>query len=193
VECDFGERCPFTVTIPDDYPKSGSFFVHTEDEWIAADWLEHMTTYCTSSDKRKFSEILGEAASKFIELGFNADDGGDYGAEADDYVDEYGGGDDYNNVEIDDNGGFGMPMVMPGMEALKETPPDPVDQMFKKKKFKEIGSPSATLRLISDLKGLYRENTKKNMALKPFLRSMLHLVLRTSMNGKFACLILKVA
>jgi len=80
-------------------------------------------------------------------------------------ADDYGGDDvygDYTTYEVDDGGGFGMPMVMPGTEALKEPPPDPVDQLFKKKKFKEIGSPSATLRLISDLKNLYRENTKKH-------------------------------
>jgi len=158
VEFDFGERCPFTVTFPDDYPKSGSFFVHSEDEWLASDWLEHMTTYCSGSDKLKFSQILDEAISKFIELGYNAADGDDYGG-------EYGGGGDdytdYGNVDIDDGGGFGMPVVMPGTEAPKEPPPDPVEQLFKKKKFKQIGSASATLRLISDLKNLYRENTRK--------------------------------
>jgi len=156
VEIDFGDRCPWTITVPDDYPKSGSFFVHSEDEWLVADWLEHMTNYCSASDKLKFGDVLKEAVSKFIELGYNAADGEEF-----DYGDDYGGGADYDNVEIDDGGGFGMPVVMPGTEAPNDPPPDPVEQLFKKKKFKQIGSASATLRLISDLKSLYRENTKK--------------------------------
>jgi len=161
VECDFGERCPFTITFPDEYPKSGSFFVHSEDEWLAADWLEHMTNVVSASDKLKFAHVLDAAVSKFVELGYN--EGGGGGEEA---MDDGFGGDEYGgdfDVDIDDgSGGFGMPPVLPGTEAPKDPPPDPVEQLFKKKKFKQIGSPSATLRLISDLKNLYRENTKKH-------------------------------
>ena len=61
IECDFGDRCAFTITYPEDYPKGGTFFVYSEDESLA-DWMEQMSTFCESNDKLKLSELLDEAA-----------------------------------------------------------------------------------------------------------------------------------
>jgi len=134
----FGNREKFNITYPDQYPnyKDESFFVIAEGDSMDP-WNDAMQDH--TSGKITFLELLSACAEVYLQVGRGEDDLG---------INEF---DVSEGGEFDEDG-FGFKEEKKGYDA--------VDAEFAEKKFLEIGSPAASLRLIKDLKNIKRTDPK---------------------------------
>jgi len=125
----------FSVTYPMDYPKKGqTFFVYSEADGLS-EWNDNIIEQVELAEK--FSEVLSACVA------INSS-GGDFDFK--DYVDE-GGLDD--SFEFKDE---------PISTKTHQQVDMKLEEEFAKKKFLEIGSASASLRLLKDLKSMKKGN-----------------------------------
>jgi len=105
---------------------------------------------CKLSAKKKkqvtFTEILNKCVELFLDCGPELEDDSDENGDAGVEFDGYDFGDDIDKSSV---------------TATEKK--SPVDLEFANKKFLEIGSPSATMRLISDLKSLKRSESNDSL------------------------------
>jgi len=131
------EEYAFTVTYPKDYPanKEERFFVFTEETSLS-DWQGKLNDFC-ERPKVTISQLLTEAAEKFLKQ---------------------------SGKQEDSEGELGEEENFPVQEVKKEKPKktkeeQEVERKLAEGEFLEVGSPQATLRLISDLKALKKQNS----------------------------------
>mmetsp|Transcript_4348 Transcript_4348/g.6092 ORF Transcript_4348/g.6092 Transcript_4348/m.6092 type:complete len:339 (+) Transcript_4348:66-1082(+) len=131
----------FSITYPADYPKSKDRFVIVTDENSLGEWAKQMNEYIKKKlPSLRMADLLTEAAEKYLEL--TADEDEEQEEEDDDML-----GID-NEVKKD-----------PKPKKSKEE--SAVDDKIDNKEFLEIGSASATMRLIKDLKAICKTNPKE--------------------------------
>nr|BAK02238.1 predicted protein [Hordeum vulgare subsp. vulgare] len=118
----------FSITFPKDYPKSkDKLFVFSEDSSLR-EWQEGLNNKASKSNI-KISDLLTEAAEKFLEMGEDEEE---------------------EQEEFDEDDDLGIET-----EVKKEKPKKTKEEMeIDNKEFLEIGSPTATMRLIRDLKAI---------------------------------------
>jgi len=129
----------FNVTYPAAYPECDvKFFVYSTADEGMDQWNDEMQDVCERKSQITFTEIMTKCAEIFLEHGPELEDDSDNDDEPI-TVDGYDFGDDIDKTS-----------VSPSAQKTKKA----VDAEFAGRKFLEIGSPSATMRLISDLKSL---------------------------------------
>jgi ubiquitin-conjugating enzyme E2 Q len=124
----------FSVTYPMGYPKKGeTFFVYSEADSLS-EFNDNIIEQVELAEK--FDDVLSACVAVY------SGDGGDF---------------DFKDFVDDDEG------LNDSFEGFKAEPKvntkfDRVDEEFANKKFLEIGSPSASLRLLKDLKSIKKGN-----------------------------------
>jgi len=138
----FGNKEAFSITYPDNYPKhKDEFFFVIADGDNMDPWNDSMQDH--TSKKLTLGELLTACADVYLEIG------GEGGK----------GGDDFD-VEAFGEGGFDEDGFEFKEEKTDKKAYDAVDAEFADKKFLDIGSRAATLRLIKDLKNIKRTDPK---------------------------------
>lgn len=132
-------KCEFNVTYPATYPECDvNFFVFSTSDGMDK-WNDEMQDVCDRKRQITFTEILNKCAELFLDCGPELEDSDEDDAGV--AVDGYDFGDDIDKATVT-------------ITTDKKT--SQVDSEFANRKFLEIGSPAATMRLISDLKSLKR-------------------------------------
>jgi len=128
----------FTITYPKDYPqnKEERFFILAEDSSLS-EWQQGLNDWA-DKPRVKISELLNEAAERFVKI-FN--DGKD---------------------EEEQNEDMGLEEEEPVKRKPKKSQAEmEIDKKMENRGFLEVGSPQATLRLISDLKNLRKQKKEE--------------------------------
>jgi len=136
----------FTLTFPEDYPNTEErFFVYSEQDSLG-DWCNKMVEFCDKPGSGKppipLKDLLTEAAKVYLEVSPDSGDEGDDGS-----------------VGIDDDE---EDLGLESVDKQKSAPPkkkEP-DPDLDTSKFLDIGSPTATLRILKDLRSIQKANTK---------------------------------
>lgn len=126
----------FSISFPKDYPKSKERLVVNSEDSQLSEWKKQMNVIANKSNI-KLSDFLTQAADKYLEMG--------EGDEEDEEEDQF---------EDDDL----------GLDTKVEKEPKPKkskeEEEIDTKTFLEVGSPTATMRLIRDLKTIQMGNVK---------------------------------
>lgn len=146
------EEDAFTVTLPAQYPKIGrsDLFVVSSgaeslEEWVSVvnEWAEENKGDSDST----LENLLTRSAEAYFEV---------FGDEDEDEDDESGIEDFL--AEDDDMGMGGIDE--PQQQQKEERELTKEEQELEDKEFLEIGTPAATMRLVTDLKNIYRSNSQ---------------------------------
>jgi len=124
----------FSITYPKDYPKNKEdrFFVFTEDAKLSSKWQEQLNEYADKGNMT-ISKLLEEAAEKFLKLSSPK----------------------AKKQEEEDDDMFFEEEPKDDKKKPKKTQEElEIEKKVDSKGFLEVGSPQATLRLISDLKSI---------------------------------------
>jgi ubiquitin-conjugating enzyme E2 Q len=147
----FGDKDEFSVTYPENYPNSDdNFFVFSERMDAFNDAMQDVC-----DKKMSFAELLTHAATAYLKHAPASDDEGNGGDGSEDDFKLTGDDDDDFNADDD----FAYNDEKKKKDTKKEY--DAVDEEFANKKFLEIGSPTASLRLLKDLKTIRRSSDQK--------------------------------
>eukprot|EP01114_Cavostelium_apophysatum_P016600 TRINITY_DN4762_c1_g1_i2.p2 TRINITY_DN4762_c1_g1~~TRINITY_DN4762_c1_g1_i2.p2 ORF type:complete len:333 (-),score=106.21 TRINITY_DN4762_c1_g1_i2:1344-2342(-) len=122
----------FTISFPKDYPKSKDKLIVSSDVSELKEWTQELTKFAAKSNI-KLSDLLTEAAEKYLEMG------------GDEEEEEQEGFDEDDDLGLD-------------MKIDREPKPKKQKEEENDVKFLEVGSPSATMRLIKDLKNIQKGN-----------------------------------
>jgi len=147
----FGKR-EFYITYPETYPECDvNFFVFSTADGMD-DWNDAMQEAC---DKQlTFTEVLENCVEKFLDCGPELSEEAPKKPKKGKRKDN---DDDGNDVDVD---GFDFGDDIDKANVPVEKKASSVDSEFANRKFLQIGSPSATMRLISDLKSLKRSESE---------------------------------
>jgi len=130
------EEQKFSISFPKDYPKSKDKFVFNTDDKSLDEWKKEMNKYIEKKSTLKISDLLTQAAEKYLELG----------GDEEEEVDEDAFEEDDIGIET---------------KVVKEKPKKSKEEMeIDTKNFLEVGSPTATMRLIRDLKNIQKSDPK---------------------------------
>lgn len=127
------EEQKFSVTFPKDYPKSKDKIVLTTDDSQLEEWKKQMNAAVKTN--MKLSDFLTKAAEKYLELTGDED-----------------------QEEFDDDDDLGLDTKVEKVVKPKESKSE---DLIDTKSFLEIGSPTATMRLIRDLKSIQKGDPKQ--------------------------------
>jgi len=153
----FSEKHKFSVTFPENYPASDENFFAFSDSMDA--FNDAMQDVCDK--KMSLTEVLTAAVSCYLKTSGADDDnkdGGSHSGDGDDDGFKLEGEDDEDWNQDDD---FAYNDEKKDGKGPEKKEYDAIEDEFANKKFLEIGSPTASLRLIKDLKSIRRQGDKE--------------------------------
>jgi ubiquitin-conjugating enzyme E2 Q len=158
------EEHPFDIQFPPDYPKTPSRFVISSSDKRLETFVKKVNEYAQRQSEQQppvsLKQLLSKASDLYMDLfGEEVDDD-------DDDDDEAGGG--RGGVGIDDDNIdeelFGSGLEEPRAAAKEKPKSNPrlneLERKSVEKKFLDIGSPAATLRILNDLRNIYKQDAQ---------------------------------